>query len=83
MTAFSSFQTDPSTLLHARRWYPIANLATLFGVPSFVAEEVFGCAGATTGADALRIIALDAGRLKTTGMTAATVAAFQSLHPSY
>jgi hypothetical protein len=83
VTAFASFQTDPSTLLNLRQWYPVADLATLFGVPSYTAEEVFGCAGATTGADALRVISLDAGRLKPSGMTAATVSAFQSRHPSY
>jgi hypothetical protein len=84
VTDFARFHTSPADLLQATQWYPVEHLAALFGVPSFVAEQLFATAGNVTGADVLRILALDAGdRIDPAKMTDATIAAFQSKHPSY
>ena len=82
-TAFSAFFQDPSTLLAETGNYPLKNLATLFGVEEWQMEAFLGVAGSATGADVLRAISLDGGAgLNPSGMTAATVAAFQAITPN-
>jgi hypothetical protein len=66
-----------SAILNETQWYSAPQLARLFGCEIFTIEPQLG--PTCTGADVLRQVAL--GTISTSGITEATLAAFQAVTP--